>query len=95
MINPELLNPRADAMWLRQLARFADGQNRVFKAEELNRIADAHQALERDRARLVAALRNSAEQIAHLQYLSGTDKQGELDALRDARVLLRSLGEDA
>lgn len=39
-----------EAMWLRQLARFAEEENRAFKAEELNRIADRLSQLERDLA---------------------------------------------
>ena len=43
--------------------------------------------------KLVEALRVAADQIAYLQEISGNDKHGPLDALRDARALLRELGE--
>ena len=49
--------------------------------------------LELDRRRLVEALRVACLQIAHLQEISGTDRHGELDALRDGKALLRDLGE--
>ena len=52
-------------------------------------------ALRADNRQLREALRSTADQIAHLQEISGTDKHGPLDALRDARALLAKLGEGA
>ena len=54
---------------------------------------DHARKLELDRRRLVEALRVACLQIAHLQEISGTDRHGELDALRDGKALLRDLGE--
>ena len=55
---------------------------------------NAYPRLMAEREQLVAALRIALDQIAHLQEISGTDKHGPLDALRDGRALLRQIEGD-
>jgi len=55
--------PRKNAMWLRQLARFAEGQNREFKAEELNRIATEIEQTECELAAARSALAEKEREV--------------------------------
>jgi len=67
--------PKKNAMWLRQLARFAEGENREFKAEELNRVATEieHAELELSAAR--SALAEKERELESLRaFKRGVDE---------------------
>ena len=57
------------------------GEILEMKNAEISRLLEENKALRE-------ALEKACDQIEYLQYLSGTDKLGPLDALRDGRAAL-------